>query len=85
MNSKMQQIPQRVINHQGLNIPASQDTHVPHHLKHEIVVVPSTSSPAWGSYFVFDFKEKALTLHKIAIQFNVSPMHHWIYKHSHTK
>ena len=72
MNSKMQQIPQRVINHQGLNIPASQDTHVPHHLKHEIVVVPSTSAPAWGSYFVFDFKEKALTLHKIAIQFNVS-------------
>jgi len=74
MNSKFQQIPQRVINHQGLNIPASQDTHVPHHLKHEIVVVPSTSSPAWGSYFVFDFKEKALTLHKIAIQFNVSPI-----------
>jgi len=72
MNSKFQQIPQRVINHQGLNIPASQDTHVPHHLKHEIVVVPSTSAPAWGSYFVFDFKEKALTLHKIAIQFNVS-------------
>ena len=74
MNSKFQQIPQRVINHQGLNIPASQDTHVPHHLKHEIVVVPSTSAPAWGSYFVFDFKEKALTLHKIAIQFNVSPI-----------
>ena len=72
MNSKFQQIPQRVINHQGLNIPASQDTHVPHHLKHEIVVVPSNSAPAWGSYFVFDFKEKALTLHKIAIQFNVS-------------
>jgi hypothetical protein len=71
-NVMMPQIPPRTINHQGLNIPNSQHTSIPSGLKHETVIIPSTSQPSWGSYFVFDFKEKALTLHNIAIQFNVS-------------
>ena len=71
-NIVMPQIPPRAINSQGLNIPASQHTSVPSGLKHETVIIPSTSQPSWGSYFVFDFKEKALTLHNITLQFNVS-------------
>ena len=67
-------IPQRVVNHQGLNIPVSQDTHIPNNLKHETVIVPSTNTPSWGGYFLFDFKEKALTLHDLTIQMNVSAL-----------
>ena len=70
----LHQIPQRVVNHQGLNIPVSQETHIPNNLKHETVIVPSTNQPSWGSYFVFDFKEKSLTLHDLTIQFNVSAL-----------
>ena len=73
-NVAMPQIPARTVNHQGLNIPASQHTVIPSGLKHETVIIPSTSQPNWGGYFVFDFKEKALSLHNIAIQFNVSPL-----------
>ena len=73
-NVQMPQIPPRTVNHQGLNIPASQHTVIPSGLKHETVIIPSTSQPSWGGYFVFDFKEKALSLHNIAIQFNVSPL-----------
>jgi hypothetical protein len=73
-NVVLPQLPPRQINNQGLNIPASQHTSIPSGLKHETVIIPSTSQPAWGSYFVFDFKEKALSLHNIAIQFNVSQL-----------
>ena len=73
-NVAMPQIPARTVNHQGLNIPASQHTVIPSGLKHETVIIPSTSQPSWGGYFVFDFKEKALSLHNIAIQFNVSAL-----------
>jgi len=73
-NVAMPQMPPRTVNHQGLNIPASQHTVIPSGLKHETVIIPSTSQPNWGGYFVFDFKEKALSLHNIAIQFNVSPL-----------
>ena len=73
-NVAMPQMPPRTVNHQGLNIPASQHTVIPSGLKHETVIIPSTSQPSWGGYFVFDFKEKALSLHNIAIQFNVSAL-----------
>ena len=73
-NVVLPQLPPRQINNQGLNIPASQHTSIPSGLKHETVIIPSTSQPSWGSYFVFDFKEKALSLHNIAIQFNVSQL-----------
>ena len=73
-NVVLPQLPPRQINNQGLNIPASQHTSIPSGLKHETVIIPSTSQPSWGSYFVFDFKEKALSLHNIAIQFNVSAL-----------
>jgi len=43
-------------------------------LKHETVIIPSTSQPLWGSYFVFEFKAKALSIINIAIQFNVSAL-----------
>ena len=56
-NVVLPQLPPRQINNQGLNIPASQHTSIPSGLKHETVIIPSTSQPSWGSYFVFDFKE----------------------------
>jgi hypothetical protein len=73
-NVALPQLPLRTINNQGLNIPSSQNTSIPSGLKHQTVIIPSTSQPSWGSYFVFDFKEKALSLHNIAIQFNVSAL-----------
>ena len=73
-NVVLPQMPPRTISSQGLNIPAAQNTIIPSGLKHETVIIPSTSAPSWGGYFVFDFKEKALSLHNLAIQFNVSAL-----------
>ena len=55
-NVVLPQMPPRTISSQGLNIPASQNTIIPSGLKHETVIIPSTSAPSWGGYFVFDFK-----------------------------
>ena len=41
-------------------------------MKHESVIVPSTSQPSFGSYFIIDFKEKGVLLHDISLQFTVS-------------
>ena len=57
----------------GLNIPDYQNSQI-QNVKHETVIVPSTSQVAFGAYSIFDFKEKALSLHNIAIQFNVSAL-----------
>ena len=63
----------RVINREGLNLQANQHTDFPK-MKHETIIIPATSNPSWGGYFIFDLKEKSCIIHDIAVQFNVSPI-----------
>ena len=62
-----------VINKQGLNVNASQHVNLAP-MKHESIIVPSTSAPSWGSYFVIDFRERNCILHDLVLQFQVSAL-----------
>ena len=57
----------------GKMIPSYQYTNMPR-MKHESVIIPSTSAPAWGGYFVFDIREKNARIHDVILQFNVSAL-----------
>ena len=46
-----------VVNKHGLNIAHSQHISLPQ-MKHESIIIPSTSAPTWGGYFVIDFRER---------------------------
>jgi len=56
----------------GLNLPQRQSVTVPSNLKSEVVLIPSTSSPAWSSYFIFDIKERNCIISDLLIQFNIN-------------
>ena len=56
----------------GLNLPSTQSITVPINLRSEVVIIPSTSQPNWGSYFIFDIKERNVIISDILINFNVS-------------
>ena len=56
----------------GLNLPSRQAVTVPPNLRSEVVIIPSTSTPNWGSYFIFDVKEKNVIISDIVLNFNVS-------------
>ena len=56
----------------GLNLSSKQAFNVPSNLKSEYVVLPSTSAPAFGSFFIFDIKDKNIILSDLIIQFNCS-------------
>ena len=43
-------------------------------MKHESIIIPSTSAPTWGGYFVIDFRERNCILHDLTLQFNVSAL-----------
>jgi hypothetical protein len=57
---------------QGLNLSVVQANAVPANLKNEVIVLPSTSQPAFGSYCVFDLKEKNILVHDLVLQFNTT-------------
>jgi hypothetical protein len=63
---------ERVISHDGLNIPSFQFSSIPSNIKQETVIIPSTSQVNWGAYSTFDFREKSLLLNDIVLQFNIS-------------
>ena len=42
----------------GLNLSQKQAFNVPQGLKSEYLVLPSTSAPAFGSFYIFDIKDK---------------------------
>ena len=46
----------RIRDPQNLNIPEYQHSHQMN-IKHETVIIPSTSQVAFGAYSIFDFKE----------------------------
>ena len=58
----------------GLNLPSRQSVTVPANLKSEVVIIPSTSTPSWGSYFIFDVKERNCIISDLLIQFNINQM-----------
>lgn len=57
----------------GKMVPSYQYTNMPR-MKHESVIIPSTSAPSWGGYFVFDVREKNARIHDLILQFNVSAL-----------
>ena len=62
---------QRRISSKGFNVPAHQATQV-ERMKHEVVFIPSNTSPQWGSYITADIKEKNVLIHGITIRLNAS-------------
>ena len=56
----------------GLNLPASQSITLPGGLKHETLIIPSSSIPAFGGYFNVDIREHNILLNNITLQFNTS-------------
>jgi hypothetical protein len=62
----------RIRDSRGLNIPEYQHSSFAENVRHETVIIPSTSQVAFGSYSIFDFKEKACLLNDIVLQFQVS-------------
>ena len=74
-----------------LNLPVSQAISVPADIKHEILTVPSSSNPAFGSYFNVDIRDINLILHNVTLMFVTgavigssgmtgcfNPAYHWI-------
>ena len=55
----------------GLNIPASQYTNV-ESMAHEILIVPSNTTPLWNTQVNVDIREKNCLLHNLCLKFNVS-------------
>ena len=53
----------------GLYLPSHQITEVPSNVRHESILIPSTSQPSWGGYFIFDLREKSCIVHDLSIQF----------------
>jgi len=51
--------------HQSANLGSSDI------LKQELLIVPSTSTPVFGSTFIIDFKQKGVILNNISLAFNV--------------
>ena len=56
----------------GLNVSGHQTDAIPQNLKHEIFIIPSTNTFAFGTMGIIDIKEKEILLHEIMLQFNVN-------------
>ena len=56
----------------GLNLSSRQAVTAPPNLKSEIIIMHSTSAPNWGSYFIFDVKERNCIISDLVLNFNVS-------------
>jgi hypothetical protein len=63
----------RVVTKKGLNVAHHQSHEIPH-MRNETLLIPSTSQPQFGSYFIFDLKEKGCILHDIGIEFTTGPI-----------
>ena len=71
-NSQNTMLAPRIKHRSGFHLSQSQSVAVPSALKHEILIIPSTNTPSWGSMFICDIREKNIKLHNITLQFNVS-------------
>lgn len=71
-NSQNTLLAPRIKHRSGFHLSQNQSVAVPSALKHEIIIVPSTNTPSWGSMFICDIREHNIKLHNITLQFNVS-------------
>ena len=62
--------PRKTVGH--LNLPSIQSTTIPKGIRHEILIIPSTSTPTFGSQFICDIKEKNILLTDLLVQLNLS-------------
>ena len=56
----------------GLNLSSKQAVTVPPNLRSKVIIIPSTSAPNWGSYFIFDVKERNCIISDLVLNFNVT-------------
>lgn len=54
----------------GLNLPAHSAISLPSNQKQEILIIPSSSTPAFGSFFTIDIKNTGIIINKMYLQFN---------------
>lgn len=54
-----------------LNLPVNQAISLPSELKHEIMIIPASSSPSFGGFFTIDIREQNIILNNITLQFNL--------------
>ena len=58
----------------GINVSKSQKTDTPVGLRSEILQIPSSSQPSFGSYCVFDIKQKNIILHDTTLVINTTAL-----------
>lgn len=58
----------------GINVSKSQKTDTPVGLRSEILQIPSSSQPSFGSYCVFDIKQRNIILHDVALVVNTTAL-----------
>lgn len=58
----------------GLNLPVGQAISIPVGVKHETLIIPSSSTPSFSGFFTIDIRQKNILLNNITLQFNVSPI-----------
>ena len=54
----------------GLNLPATQAVSLPSAQKQEILIIPSSSTPAFGSFFTINIDNKNIIINNMYLQFN---------------
>ena len=57
---------------EGYNLPVSQSVTLNSDLKHETLIIPSTSMPSWGAFHSINLRDKNILLHNYALQFVTS-------------
>lgn len=63
----------RIAHKRGVNIPVSQDySYIPS--KSETVIIPSSTTPLFGSMFNIDVRETNCIVEKLTLQFNLSAL-----------
>ena len=60
------------VNIEGYNLPVSQSITLNSDLKHEVLVIPSTSAPAFGGFHSIHIREKNIVLHNLSLQLVLS-------------
>ena len=58
----------------GLNLTGVQSRATPSGIKNQILIIPSTNTPSFGSMFICDIRGKGIILNNLTLQFNVSPI-----------
>jgi len=55
----------------AFNLSREQAISVPKGLRHHLSIVPSTSQPAFGSYFILDLKDKGVQIANLSLSFTL--------------